>query len=80
MTDAHQYLHGKKFAIYGDPDYLMGIVSFLLEMGAIPYHILCSRTTKKFEKEMQALLDDLSLRRTGEDLHQQGPLAHASAC
>jgi nitrogenase molybdenum-iron protein beta chain len=56
MTDAHQYLHGKKFAVAGDPDYLIGIVSFLLEMGAIPYHILCSRTTKKFEKEMKALL------------------------
>ena len=57
MTDAHQYLHNKKFAIYGDPDWLLGIVSFLLEMGARPYHILCSRSTKKFRKEMQALLD-----------------------
>jgi nitrogenase molybdenum-iron protein beta chain len=57
MTDAHQYLHGKKFALAGDPDYLIGIVSFLLEMGAVPYHILCSRTNKKFEKEMKALLE-----------------------
>ncbi len=57
MTDAHQYLHGKKFAVFGDPDYLLGIVSFLLEMGAHPYHVLCSRATKKFEKEMQALLE-----------------------
>ena len=43
MTDAHQYMHGKKFAVYGDPDYLLGYVSFLLEMGAMPYHILCSK-------------------------------------
>ncbi|WP_020677893.1 nitrogenase molybdenum-iron protein subunit beta [Geopsychrobacter electrodiphilus] len=57
MTDAHQYLHGRKFAIAGDPDYLIGIVTFLLEMGARPWHILCSRTTKKFQKEMQSLLD-----------------------
>lgn len=57
MTDAHQYLHNKKFAVYGDPDMLLGLVSFLLEMGAQPYHILCSRATKKFRKEMQALLD-----------------------
>ncbi len=56
MTDAHQYLHNKKFAIYGDPDWLLGIISFLLEMGARPYHILCSRATKKFQKEVQALL------------------------
>ncbi len=57
MTDAHQYIHGKKFAVYGDPDYLLGYVSFLLEMGAVPYHILCSKGTKKLEKEIQALLD-----------------------
>ena len=57
MTDAHQYLHGRKFAVAGDPDYLIGIVSFLLEMGAIPHHVLCSRATKKFKKEMDALLE-----------------------
>jgi len=57
MTDAHQYIHGKKFALYGDPDYLLGYVSFLLEMGAKPYHILCSKGSKKLEKEIQALLD-----------------------
>jgi nitrogenase molybdenum-iron protein beta chain len=57
MTDAHQYMHGKKFALYGDPDYLLGYVSFLLEMGAKPYHILCSKGSKKLEKEIQALLD-----------------------
>jgi nitrogenase molybdenum-iron protein beta chain len=57
MTDAHQYMHGKKFALYGDPDQLLGYVSFLLEMGAIPYHILCSKGSKKVEKELQALLD-----------------------
>lgn len=57
MTDAHQYVHNKKFTIFGDPDYLLGLVSFLLEMGARPHHIVCSRATKKFGKEMQALLD-----------------------
>ena len=57
MTDAHQYMHGKKFAVYGDPDYLLGYVSFLLEMGARPYHILCSKGSKKLEKEIQALFD-----------------------
>ncbi len=56
MTDGHQYIHGKKFAVAGDPDYLLGIVSFLMELGAIPYHVVCSRQTKKFKKEMDALL------------------------
>ena len=57
MTDAHQYLHGKKIAVFGDPDYVIGIVSFLLEMGARPWHVLVSRATKKFKKEMDALLE-----------------------
>lgn len=57
MTDAHQYIHGKKFALYGDPDYLVGYVSFLLEMGAQPYHIVCSKGSKKLDKELHALLE-----------------------
>ncbi len=65
MTDAHQYIHGKKFALYGDPDYLLGYVSFLLEMGAKPYHILCSKGSKKLEKEIQALLDTSPYGRDG---------------
>ena len=57
MTDSHQYIHGKRFAVYGDPDYLVGYVSFLLEMGAMPYHVLCCKGSKKLEKELQALLE-----------------------
>jgi nitrogenase molybdenum-iron protein beta chain len=57
MTDSHQYIHGKKFAVYGDSDYLLGHVSFLLEMGATPFHVLCSKGSKKLEKELNALLE-----------------------
>jgi nitrogenase molybdenum-iron protein beta chain len=57
MTDAQQYMHGKKFAVYGDADLLLGYVSFLLEMGATPKHVLCSKGSKKLEKELHALLD-----------------------
>jgi len=66
MTDAHQYIHGRKFALYGDPDYLLGYVSFLLEMGAKPYHILCSKGSKKLEKEIRALLDTSPYGRDGK--------------
>jgi nitrogenase molybdenum-iron protein beta chain len=66
MTDAHQYMHGKKFAVYGDPDYLLGYISFLLEMGAKPYHILCSKGSKKLEKEIQALLDSSPYGKEGK--------------
>jgi nitrogenase molybdenum-iron protein beta chain len=57
MTDAQQYMHGKRFAVYGDPDQLGGHVAFLLEMGATPVHVLCSRGSKKLEKELVAQLE-----------------------
>nr|WP_072771817.1 nitrogenase molybdenum-iron protein subunit beta [Desulfitobacterium chlororespirans] len=56
MTDAHQYMHGRKFALFGDPDLLLGLVSFLLEMGGEPVHIVCSNSTPLFKKAMEKLL------------------------
>ncbi|WP_075365611.1 nitrogenase molybdenum-iron protein subunit beta [Desulfosporosinus metallidurans] len=56
MTDAHQYIHGKKFALFGDPDVLIGVVSFLLEMGGEPVHIVCTNSTPLFKKAMESLL------------------------
>jgi nitrogenase molybdenum-iron protein beta chain len=55
-TDAHQYIHGKRFAMYGDPDLLLGLVGFLLEMGGVPVHIVCSNGNETFQKEMEELL------------------------
>lgn len=57
MVDSHPYIHGKRFALVGDPDMLLGLVSFLMEMGGTPVHIVCSMGDKKFEEDMQALLD-----------------------
>lgn len=56
MTDAHPYIHGKKFALFGDPDILIGLVSFLLEMGGLPVHIVCTNSTPLFKKAMESLL------------------------
>ncbi len=57
MQDSHTWLHGKKFAVYGDPDFVRGIVKFLLEVGAEPTHILSNNANKRWGKSMQALLD-----------------------
>lgn len=56
MTDAHPYLHGKRFALFGDPDLLIGLATFLLEMGGLPVHIVCTNSTPKFKKAMEELL------------------------
>lgn len=57
MQDSYPYMHGKKFAIWGDPDFLLGMVSFLIEMGAEPTHVLCNNATRGWEDEMRVLLD-----------------------
>jgi len=56
MTDAHPYIHGKKFALFGDPDLLIGLVTFLLEMGGMPVHIVCTNATPTFITDMESLL------------------------
>lgn len=58
MIDSHPYVHGKRFALVGDPDMLMGLVGFLMEMGGIPVHIVCSMGDKKFEEDMNSLLGE----------------------
>ncbi len=56
MIDSHPYVHGKRFALVGDPDLLLGLISFLLEMGGIPVHIVCTNGDKKFEEDAYSLL------------------------
>ncbi|WP_419766417.1 MAG: nitrogenase molybdenum-iron protein subunit beta [Arcobacter sp.] len=58
MQDSYPYMHGKKIAIWGDPDFLLGMVSFLVEMGAIPTHVVCHNAPRKnWEAQMRAILD-----------------------
>ena len=57
MQDSHTWMHGKKFALYGDPDFVMGLAGFLLELGAEPSIILCQNGNKRWAKAMQAVLD-----------------------
>lgn len=56
IADSQAWLHGKKFAVFGDPDFTLGMVSFLLEMGCEPTHVLCTNSTKEWEEKVKALL------------------------
>jgi nitrogenase molybdenum-iron protein beta chain len=58
MTDSHAWLHGKKFGLYGDSDFVLGMTKFLMELGAEPTHILCNHANKRWKKAMQKMLDD----------------------
>ncbi len=56
MTDSHAWLHGKKFALWGDADFVLGMTKFLLELGAEPTHVLCHHANKRWKKAVEKLL------------------------
>ncbi|QKD82751.1 nitrogenase molybdenum-iron protein subunit beta [Thermoleptolyngbya sichuanensis A183] len=56
LTDSQAWIHGKKIALYGDPDHVLGLVQFLLEMGAEPTHIVVTNSNDEFEAEARELL------------------------
>jgi nitrogenase molybdenum-iron protein beta chain len=58
MTDSHAWLHGKKFALYGDADFAMGMTKFLFELGAEPTHVLVNHANKRYKKALDKLCAD----------------------
>jgi nitrogenase molybdenum-iron protein beta chain len=56
IADSSAHIHGKKFAIYGDPDLCMGLAGFLMELGAEPVHILSTNGGKVWEEKARAML------------------------
>ena len=57
IADSTAHLHGKKFALYGDPDLCLGLTGFLLELGAEPLHVLSTNGGKEWLERMQTLFD-----------------------
>lgn len=58
MTDSHAWLHGKKYALWGDADFVMGMTKFLLELGAEPRHIVCHHANKRWVKAVEKILSE----------------------
>lgn len=57
MIDIHPYTYGKKVAIYGDPDTVLGIAAFVLELGMIPKYMLTGTPGSQFERSARELLE-----------------------
>ena len=66
MADSSAHIHGKKFAIYGDPDLCLGLAGFLLELGAEPTHVLATNGGKAWAQKVQDLFDSSPF---GKDCH-----------
>ncbi|MFC4486537.1 nitrogenase molybdenum-iron protein subunit beta [Tepidiphilus baoligensis] len=57
IADSCSHLHGKRFALYGDPDLCLGLTEFLLELGAEPVHVLSTNGGTHWAERVQALFD-----------------------
>jgi nitrogenase molybdenum-iron protein beta chain len=57
MSDSQAYLHGKRFALFGDPDLMLGYTEFLLELGAEPGHVLSTNGGNDWAAKVQTLFD-----------------------
>jgi nitrogenase molybdenum-iron protein beta chain len=55
MADSQSHLHGKRYALFGDPDQLLGYSEFLLELGAEPAHVLSTNGGEDWAKKVRAL-------------------------
>lgn len=75
MTDSHAWLHGKKYALWGDADFVLGMTKFLLELGAEPTHVLCHHANKRWRKAVQSVLAD-SPYGAGAEVHTGKDLWH----
>lgn len=76
MSDMQQYFHRKRVAIIGDPDHVIAMTRFVLELGALPVYVVTGSQGNHFEKRLHELLDtvvpDAKIKQQGDffELHQ----------
>lgn len=57
MIDCHYHYHGKKVAIFGDPDLCLALTEFAISLGMIPKYVLTGTPGEAFEKETNAMFE-----------------------
>jgi len=58
IIDCEQYFHNKRVALFGDPDQLVALSQFLLELGMRPVYVVTGTPGKAFERRMANVLGD----------------------
>jgi nitrogenase molybdenum-iron protein beta chain len=56
MTDSHAYTHGKRVAIAGDPDLVIGLLEFVTELGMEPVHVVSTNGGEAFKAKAEEVL------------------------
>ncbi len=57
MLDSHIWTSQKTCAIFGDPDFILGVTALVLEMGMIPKYVLTGTPGKAFYQKTKALFE-----------------------
>jgi nitrogenase molybdenum-iron protein beta chain len=58
ITDMQQYFHGKRVALYGDPDQLVALTEFLTDLEMRPVYLVSGTPGNTFEPRIRAALGD----------------------
>lgn len=58
ISDMHQYFHGKRVAIAGDPDQVIALTQFLVELDMKPAYVITGSPGNHFENRVKELLVD----------------------
>lgn len=57
ISDMSQYLYGKRVALFGDPDQMIAMTEFLLDLDMIPAHIVSGTPGKLMTKRIQEMCE-----------------------
>jgi nitrogenase molybdenum-iron protein beta chain len=56
IADMHQYVHGRRVALFGDPDQLVSLTEFLTLLDMKPVYIVTGTPTPQFENRIKTAL------------------------
>lgn len=59
MVDVHKYLYGVKTAVYGDPDQVFSLTTFLLELGMNPILVATGSKSSNFGIKVRQIFKEL---------------------
>jgi len=73
MVDMSQYFHETKVAICGDPDHVVAMTRFCLDLGMKPKYVITGTLGQAFERKINAMLEEAKVEgavvKANTDLH-----------
>jgi nitrogenase molybdenum-iron protein beta chain len=60
MSDMQQYFHGRRVAVAGDPDNIISLVQFLIDLDMKPVQIITGSSGQRFESRVNEIIGGLA--------------------